>query len=77
MVAIIARLASDAGVNVFRRFDYMRRMHRFERVSFDRMIEPHDPNRLHQSDWSTGLVTQALFNVMVHALTNGADRRSA
>jgi hypothetical protein len=79
MVAIIERLASDAEMNVFRRFDYMRRMHRFERVSFDRMIEPNDLNRLHHSDWSTVRVTQALFDVMVHAVTEGrlAGRRSA
>ena len=68
MVSIIEKLASEMGVSVFRRFDYMRRMRRYERVSFDSMITLNDENRLHHSDYSTGRVTQALFEVMVHAV---------
>ena len=73
MVSIIENVASEMKVSVFRRFDYMRRMHRYERVSFDRMIAPDDMDRLHHSDWSTGRVTQAMFEVMVHALREPAD----
>ncbi len=73
MVSIIENVASEMEVSVFRRFDYMRRMHRYERVSFDRMIAPDDMDRLHHSDWSTGRVTQAMFEVMVHALREPAD----
>jgi hypothetical protein len=68
MVSIIENLASEMKVSVFRRFDFMRRLHRHERVSFDRMIAPNDENRLHHSDWTTERITWALFSVMVHAL---------
>jgi hypothetical protein len=73
MVSIIENVASEMNVSVFRRFDFMRRIHRYERVSFDRMIAPDDWDRLHHSDWSTMRVTQALFEVMVHALRSPAD----
>jgi hypothetical protein len=68
MVSDIERLARAAGVNVFRRFDLMRRWHRHERVSFDRTVDPNDWDRLHQSDWSTDRTAWALFQVMLHAL---------
>jgi hypothetical protein len=71
MVSAINDIASDAKVNVFRRFDFMRRWHRFERASFDRAISPHDENRLHQSDWSTDRIAWALFKVIEHALPTG------
>jgi lysophospholipase L1-like esterase len=53
MLSLINQLAAVApNVNVFRRFDLMRRFHDVERISFDRIIDPNDPDRLHQSDWS-------------------------
>jgi len=73
MVSIIENLASEMKVSVFRRFDFMRRIRRYERVSFDRMIAPDDWDRLHHNDWSTMRVTQALFDVMVHALQTPAE----
>jgi GDSL-like Lipase/Acylhydrolase family len=73
MVSIIEKLASEMKVSVFRRFDYMRRTRRYERVSFDRMIAPNDENRLHHSEYSTERVTRALFDVMVHAVRPPAD----
>jgi hypothetical protein len=39
-------------VNVFHRFDLMRKFVEIERHSFDTIIDPTDPDRLHQSDFS-------------------------
>ena len=39
MVEVIAELARDAGVNVFRRFAFMKSLHEIEGVSFDRMVD--------------------------------------
>jgi len=72
MVNAISKLAADAdgGVNVFRRFAFMRGLHKVEGVSFDRMLAPGDENRLHQSDWVTDRMTRALKDAMV----DGVDR---
>jgi hypothetical protein len=60
MVAAISHLARDAGVNVFRRFAFMKGLHEVEQVSFDRMVDPNDDSRLHESEWATGRVTAAV-----------------
>ena len=60
MVKAIGELARDAGVNVFRRFAFMQGLHEIEQVSFDRMVDPTDNNRLHDSDWATGRVAWAV-----------------
>jgi lysophospholipase L1-like esterase len=52
MLSLINQLATAASVNVFRRFDLMRRFLEVERHSFDTIIDPTDENRLHQSDFS-------------------------
>ena len=53
MVKAIGELARLDGVNVFRRFAFMKGMHEVEQVSFDRMVDPADEHRLHDSDWAT------------------------
>ena len=40
MVETISKLAWDAGVNVFRRFAFMKGLYEVEQVSFNRMIDP-------------------------------------
>ena len=71
MVDAISQLAQDAGVNVFRRFAFMRGLYQVEQVSFDRMVDPGDDNtRLHQSDWVTDRVTRALKD----AIVGGVDK---
>jgi lysophospholipase L1-like esterase len=60
MVEVISQLARDAGVNVFRRFAFMKGLYQVEQVSFDRMVDPTDDSRLHDSDWATGRVASAL-----------------
>lgn len=52
MLSLINQLATAASVNVFRRFDLMRRFLEVERHSFDTIVDPTDENRLHQSDFS-------------------------
>ena len=61
MVKAISKLAGDAnGVNVFRRFAFMKGLYQVEQVSFDRMVDPGDDSRLHQSDWATDRVARAV-----------------
>jgi lysophospholipase L1-like esterase len=70
MVDLIARAAAaNPPVNLFRRFDLMCRWHALEKASFDRMIDPSDSDRLHQSDWSARRIGQALCEVIVDATT--------
>ena len=57
---MISELARDAGVNVFRRFAFMKGLYEVEQVSFDRMVDPTDDSRLHDSDWATQRVAWAV-----------------
>jgi lysophospholipase L1-like esterase len=70
MVDAIGQLAREAGVNVFRRFAFMRAMYQVEQVSFDRMVDPADEHRLHESDWNTHRVAWA----MKLAIVGGVDK---
>jgi lysophospholipase L1-like esterase len=60
MVEAISQLARDAGVNVFRRFAFMKGLYQVEQVSFDRMVDPTDETRLHDSEWATRRLAWAL-----------------
>ena len=60
MVEAISQLARNAGVNVFRRFAFMKGLHEVEQVSFDRIVDPTDEHRLHDSDWVTHRVAWAM-----------------
>ena len=70
MVKAISELARDAGVNVFRRFAFMKGLYEVEQVSFDRMVDPADERRLHDSDWATHRVAWA----MKLAIVRGVDK---
>jgi lysophospholipase L1-like esterase len=70
MVEAISELARDAGVEVFRRFAFMKGLYQVEQVSFDRMVDPSDSDRLHDSDWATGRVACA----MKRAIIDGVDK---
>ncbi|MET4312539.1 hypothetical protein [Bradyrhizobium sp. RT4b] len=74
MVALIEAAASRAGfpVNVFHRFALMKQWHEAERTSFDRMVDPTDPDRLHHSDWSARRMAEALANTIAIAATVGS-----
>src|SRR5258708_34622131 len=70
MVEVISELARDAGVNVFRRFAFMKGLYQVEQVSFDRMVDPTDNSRLHDSDWATERVARAVKL----AIVGGVDK---
>lgn len=67
MVSLIAAAAEDARINVFRRFALMRHWTVYDHINLDQMIDLTDPDRLHQSDWSTGCVTKALCGAILQA----------
>jgi lysophospholipase L1-like esterase len=68
MVRAIEQVARDKKVNLFQRFKLMKAWHELERISFDRMVDPTDEYRLHDSDWATQQLTVALSKVIVDAV---------
>jgi hypothetical protein len=68
MVDAIGKAARQAGVNVFRRFALMKGWHDVEPISSDRMVDAFDVDRLHDSDWTTQRLTQALKDQIVSAV---------
>src|ERR1700722_642695 len=68
MVKAISDLAQEAGVNVFRRFAFMKGLQEVERASFDRMVDPGDNTRLHGSEWVTDRVTRALSDAILDGI---------
>jgi GDSL-like lipase/acylhydrolase family protein len=67
IVSIIAAAAEKAGVSVFRRWALMRHWHVENGISFEQMLEPADPDKLHQSDWSTQRLSVALCEAISKA----------
>jgi lysophospholipase L1-like esterase len=68
MVKVISELAQGARVNVFRRFAFMKGLYELEQVSFDRMVDPKDNDRLHASDWATERVAWAVKLAIVDSV---------
>ena len=68
MVSLIAATAHTAGVNVFRRWALMRHWHVHNSISFERMLDWTDNDKLHQSDCSTLRLSIALRDAIVGAL---------
>lgn len=64
IVSLIAAVAARAGVNVFRRWALMRHWHVQNNVGFDRMLDPTDPDRLHQSDGSMLRMSRGLTDAI-------------
>ncbi|APG08166.1 lysophospholipase L1-like esterase [Bradyrhizobium elkanii] len=67
MVEAISRIAHKKRINVFRRFALMKGWHEVARISFDRMVDPGDDDRLHASDWTTDKMTWQLTDAIVAA----------
>ena len=67
MVTSIAAEAEKAGVNVFCRFALMKHW-RDSNILFNRLIDPTDNSQLHQSEWSSRCVAQALAGAIVEAV---------
>ena len=72
MVSLISAAADEANVNLFRRWALMRHWHVHNNVSLDRFFDPTDPDKLHQSDWSTLQVAKALCGAITRAPPAGA-----
>jgi len=70
IVEVISELAREAGVNVFRRFAFMKGLYQVEQVSFDRLVDPTDDKRLHDSDWATERIAWAVKL----AIAGGVDK---
>jgi hypothetical protein len=69
MVSQIAVAAEKAKVSVFRRWELMRHWHVHNNISFEQMLDPTDqPDKLHQSDWSTLRVSVALRDAIANAV---------
>jgi hypothetical protein len=72
MVNCIADVATKKSIGLFRRFDLMKRWSEVARYSFEQMVNPTDDKRLHQSEWSTKMVAEALRTVIVDAVNKSA-----
>jgi hypothetical protein len=68
MVSLISAEAEKPGVSVFRRWGLMRHWHVHNNVSFERVVDPTDQDKLHQSDWSTLRISRALCDAITKAL---------
>jgi acyl-CoA thioesterase-1 len=69
IVSLISAAADTAKVSLFPRFALMQRWHEDDKIPFDTIINATDG--LHQTDWSTGCVTKALFRSIEQALPAG------
>jgi hypothetical protein len=67
MVSLIAGAADKVRVDVFRRWALMRHWHVQNNIPFERMLDPTDPDKLHQSDWSTQRISIALCEAISRA----------
>ena len=77
MVEAISQQAQDAGVNVFRRFAFMKGLVEVEQISFDRIANPEDDRRLHQSDWFTDRMSRALMLAIVAGVDKARSAAAA
>jgi hypothetical protein len=68
MVSRIADVAGKAKVDVFRRFALMKRWTVDDGIPIEDLIDPDDREKLHQSEWGTTCVTQALAGAIIEAV---------
>ncbi|MDB5687943.1 MAG: hypothetical protein JWR77_2532 [Rhizorhabdus sp.] len=67
-IAEIVAARPDRSLQLFPRFALMQHWHEIDGISFDRMTDPTDGDRLHQSEWSTRAVAQALCDALGDAV---------
>ncbi|CAN5291648.1 hypothetical protein BH11PSE4_BH11PSE4_17580 [soil metagenome] len=72
MIRLMADVARDANVDIFKRFALMRHWHVHDRISFEEMTDPIDNARLHQSESSTAGVARALSGAIMESIVSGA-----
>jgi hypothetical protein len=68
MVRLIAEKADQADVGVFHRWALMRHWHVHNNISFERMLDPTDPDKLHQSKASTQRLARGLCDTIIRAV---------
>jgi hypothetical protein len=68
MVKLISEKADHANVNVFHRWALMRHWHVHNDISLERMLDPTDPQQLHQSDASTQRFSRGLCDTILKAV---------
>ena len=66
IISMIAETARGTNVNLFRRYELMRRWREVERLAFDKFISP---DELHMNDWSYACVARALGTAIAGAAT--------
>jgi acyl-CoA thioesterase I len=66
IVEMIAETARSTNVNLFRRYELMRRWREVEQLAFDKFISP---DELHMNDWSYACVARALGTAIADATT--------
>jgi hypothetical protein len=67
MVRLISEVAERNKVSVFHRWALMRHWHVHNNVAFERMLDPTDPDKLHQSDASTQRLSRGLCDTIMNA----------
>jgi flagellar biosynthesis/type III secretory pathway chaperone len=73
MVQLISAKAELAKVNVFHRWALMRHWHVHNDISFERMLDPTDDKKLHQSDASTQRLSRGLCDTILKAAKPAAS----
>jgi lysophospholipase L1-like esterase len=66
IIEMIAETARGTNVNLFRRYELMRRWREVEQLAFDKFISP---DELHMNDWSYACVARALGMAIADATT--------
>ncbi len=67
MVTLISQAAARANVNLFHRWALMRHWHVHNSISFERMLDPTDTDKLHQNDASTQRLARGLSDTIIKA----------
>ena len=70
IISMIAETARGTDINLFRRYELMRRWREVEQLAFDKFISP---DELHMNDWSYACVARALGMAIADA-DDAADR---
>jgi hypothetical protein len=68
IVRLISEAAERERVNLFHRWALMRHWHVQNNISFERMLDPTDPDKLHQSDASTQRLSRGLCDTILKAV---------
>jgi lysophospholipase L1-like esterase len=66
MVALLAKVADELGVSVFRRFALMQHWHEVREIAFNDMLSP---DLFHMNDWSYGCLARNLAASLVEKVT--------